>query len=245
MCESSFYTKTQEPYEFLLLRREWKAKRERILIRDDHKCQICGVRKDDAILNVHHKHYIYGLDPWEYKDSELITLCEECHARVHNEQHIPLYRINGNILEEVTLTPCSRCNGAGYLHQFRHVQNGICFRCHGQRYDEYIISCEDYAREHNIDLSEFEDGFRPVKEEAKQMIEEVRILQSQFNTDRVYVKIALKNGNYMNTFLDFSVNAKAGDYLEIDSLRVKSETYKTGKKIQILKGKIIPQHAII
>lgn len=77
------------------------------------------------------------------------------------------------------------------------------------------------------------------------MIEEVRILQSQFNTDRVYVKIALKNGNYMNTFLDFSVNAKAGDYLEIDSLRVKSETYKTGEKIQILKGKIIPQHAII
>lgn len=239
MCESSFYTKTQEPYEFLLLKREWKAKRERILIRDGHKCQICGACGNDVVLHVHHKHYIYGLDPWEYKDSELVTLCEDCHAATHEEQDIPIYRLNGNILQRIVLTPCCRCSGAGYLHQYRHVQNGICFRCHGQRYDEYITSCEDYARENNIDLSEFEDGFRPVKDEAKKLMKEVKVLKSKFAPDKVYVKIYFKNGNYMNTFLDFSVAANVGDSLEIGSLRVKSENNKSGKNIQILKGKVL------
>lgn len=27
---------------------------------------------------------------------------------------------------------CSRCNGSGYLPQYEHVENGICFRCWGE-----------------------------------------------------------------------------------------------------------------
>lgn len=243
MWTSSFYTKTQEPYEFLLLRDEWKAKRERILIRDSHTCQMCGASSDDVVLHVHHKHYINGLDPWEYKDSELVTLCEDCHSKVHFEQKVPFYIFDGNKFVEACYISCSRCGGAGYLYQYRHVQNGICFRCHGQRYDKYIISCEDYAREHNIDLSEFEDGFRPIKQEAKQLIKEVKILQSRFDSEKVYVRIILKNGNYMQTFLDFSVKACAGDTLEVNSLRVKSENSKAGKKIRILKGTVVPKES--
>lgn len=26
---------------------------------------------------------------------------------------------------------CVRCNGTGYLPQFKHVENGICFKCRG------------------------------------------------------------------------------------------------------------------
>lgn len=26
---------------------------------------------------------------------------------------------------------CPRCNGTGYLSQFRHVEQGRCFRCQG------------------------------------------------------------------------------------------------------------------
>lgn len=75
MCDQcSFFTKTQEPYAFLLERREWSAKRLKILTRDGHTCQVCGAYEgSDVRLQVHHKHYIYGLDPWDYKDSELVT----------------------------------------------------------------------------------------------------------------------------------------------------------------------------
>ena len=30
--------------------------------------------------------------------------------------------------EEVRCT-CPRCGGTGYLPQYRHIENGICFKC--------------------------------------------------------------------------------------------------------------------
>ena len=107
MCEHcSFFTKTQEPYSFLLERREWLAKRQIILARDNNCCQRCGAKADSNVhLHVHHKHYISGLDPWEYKDSELITLCDSCHNYVHSTTRVPVYRLEGDKLVEVTLTP--------------------------------------------------------------------------------------------------------------------------------------------
>lgn len=29
--------------------------------------------------------------------------------------------------------PCDRCNGTGYLMQFRHIEGGICFKCRGKK----------------------------------------------------------------------------------------------------------------
>ena len=34
-----------------------------------------------------------------------------------------------------TDNPCRRCDGHGELPQFRHVQNGVCFRCGGSKID--------------------------------------------------------------------------------------------------------------
>lgn len=28
---------------------------------------------------------------------------------------------------------CPRCGGTGYLPQYRHVENGICFKCRGAK----------------------------------------------------------------------------------------------------------------
>jgi len=47
--------------------------------RDGFSCRICGA--EERTLNVHHKIYYKGRHPWEYHDDELVTLCEECHAR--------------------------------------------------------------------------------------------------------------------------------------------------------------------
>lgn len=34
--------------------------------------------------------------------------------------------------EEVRCT-CPRCGGTGYLPQYRHIENEICFKCRGAR----------------------------------------------------------------------------------------------------------------
>lgn len=30
---------------------------------------------------------------------------------------------------------CPRCRGRGYIEAYKHVQNGVCFRCHGSGID--------------------------------------------------------------------------------------------------------------
>lgn len=66
----------------------WKARRREILDRDRHRCMLCG-EKDEillghhAVLNVHHLRYEKGKEPWEYPDSDLVTLCHKCHGTIH------------------------------------------------------------------------------------------------------------------------------------------------------------------
>lgn len=84
-------------------------------------------------LNVHHKLYVRGKKPWEYSEDNLITLCESCHKETHLKEKIPIYRIiNSSLKKESETCPCTRCNGAGYIHQYKHIQNGICFECWGE-----------------------------------------------------------------------------------------------------------------
>jgi len=90
----------------------------------------------NTTLHVHHKYYKYGLLPWEYPDSALITLCWPCHESLHRNEKVPVFDENGNIIEE--LTPCDRCSGAGVFPEFHHVYNGICFKCDGARYLELM-----------------------------------------------------------------------------------------------------------
>ncbi len=87
-------------------------------------------------LHVHHKYYQIGKLPWEYPNEALVTLCWDCHETLHKNLHIPL--INELGLRIGKLRPCSRCFGAGSFPEFSHIQNGICFRCYGAKYDEYI-----------------------------------------------------------------------------------------------------------
>jgi hypothetical protein len=40
-------------------------------------CQICY--DYESTLNVHHRCYLHGKDPWEYSLEAIVTLCESCH----------------------------------------------------------------------------------------------------------------------------------------------------------------------
>jgi len=73
--------KTEE-YHQLLKDGRWQRRRLEIMQRDDFKCTKCGTTND---LNVHHIRYIAGRKPWEYDDSDLITLCGKCHKKWHED----------------------------------------------------------------------------------------------------------------------------------------------------------------
>lgn len=61
----------------------WQQKRLRILERDKFKCLLCSATND---LHIHHSYYQTGLDPWEYEDRTLWTLCGECHRKIQEIQ---------------------------------------------------------------------------------------------------------------------------------------------------------------
>lgn len=57
----------------------WKAKRDVILDRDEHRCTRCNAA--DVRLHVHHTYYKMGMEPWEYEETSLITVCVPCHEQ--------------------------------------------------------------------------------------------------------------------------------------------------------------------
>lgn len=64
---------------------QWKECVERILKRDGFTCKNCGAKGDSVKLHVHHIRYIQGRKAWEYDDSDLVTLCQGCHADLHGK----------------------------------------------------------------------------------------------------------------------------------------------------------------
>ncbi len=57
------------------------------------------------IMQVHHKRYIEGKEYWDYDDSDLITLCKDCHSNLHEKIEIPVYDNNGQILHKKKFLP--------------------------------------------------------------------------------------------------------------------------------------------
>jgi hypothetical protein len=67
----------REAYMRKLRDPRWQKKRLEVLSRDDWACQMCD--DTESTLNVHHRYYTQGAEPWEYPMSALVTLCESCH----------------------------------------------------------------------------------------------------------------------------------------------------------------------
>lgn len=58
--------------------------KEEIKKRDGYKCRLCGTNEKNSVLHVHHK----DRNHTNSSPSNLITLCEECHDKVHNQSQI-------------------------------------------------------------------------------------------------------------------------------------------------------------
>lgn len=86
-------TKAENYYDKLLDSKEWKEKRQLIIIRDFYRCRYCGSEQN---LQVHHKYYNKYPNgkkvlPWDYPNDALITLCDSCHKRIHETKKIKTY----------------------------------------------------------------------------------------------------------------------------------------------------------
>lgn len=68
-------------YQDLLRDPRWQRKRLEIMNRDHWRCTFCG--DANSTLHIHHLFYVSGRAPWQYLNSALTTLCEECHS--HHE----------------------------------------------------------------------------------------------------------------------------------------------------------------
>jgi hypothetical protein len=62
---------------------KWQKKRLEVFKRDKFTCQICMAK--DKTLAVHHKKYVKGKEPWDYKNEYLITLCVDCHEKLKDK----------------------------------------------------------------------------------------------------------------------------------------------------------------
>ena len=76
----SYSTKLKDP--------RWQRKRLEILSRDEWACSLCHSKVDT--LAVHHKDYIPNVEPWDYPNDLLLTLCEDCHEQEKDRE--PLER---------------------------------------------------------------------------------------------------------------------------------------------------------
>jgi 5-methylcytosine-specific restriction endonuclease McrA len=74
LMATAFWQKYKDP--------RWQKRRLEIMEKAGWECERCG-SKDDT-LNVHHKLYRRGADPWDYSDHELQCMCEGCHGRTHD-----------------------------------------------------------------------------------------------------------------------------------------------------------------
>ncbi len=59
---------------------KWQRKRLEILQRDHFTCQLCSDTETE--LQVHHKQYSPGKEPWDYENELLVTVCRQCHSYV-------------------------------------------------------------------------------------------------------------------------------------------------------------------
>ncbi len=74
MANKTYSEKLKDP--------RWQRLRLEVLNRDNFTCRYCGDTK--STLHVHHLYYSKGVEPWEYDDFALMTLCETCHELQHS-----------------------------------------------------------------------------------------------------------------------------------------------------------------
>lgn len=97
--------KIKKKYQETLKDERWLNKRKHILYRDKYQCSTCGSKFH---LNVHHLFYVDGVEPWDYPDDTLVTLCQKCHEKWHRKHGLLFRDSFGNTPQRTQRKPRSR-----------------------------------------------------------------------------------------------------------------------------------------
>ena len=116
----------------------WKERAAEIRALDHHQCVMCGAK--DVELHVHHLSYPPPpFHIWEAYDTELVTLCKDCHAKIHQSTKRPKFNESRELFDIETGTKqgdCSRCKYCVQEHMLDSSEKfmldyyGICIE-HG------------------------------------------------------------------------------------------------------------------
>lgn len=71
-------------YQDKLLDPRWQKRRLEVFQKDNFTCQWCG--ENGKTLHVHHFVYPKSRNPWESNDSDMVTLCCDCHEFTHLDE---------------------------------------------------------------------------------------------------------------------------------------------------------------
>lgn len=78
MTKSAYFQKLLDP--------RWQKKRLDVMSQANFSCQLCG--DAEITLNVHHKEYFKGHEPWEYEVDQLTCVCQPCHESLHFQSDV-------------------------------------------------------------------------------------------------------------------------------------------------------------
>jgi hypothetical protein len=64
--------------------KDWLSFRREVIRLDSYCCTKCGRKESDGVvMQVHHREYIRGHKPWEYRYDMCEAICKGCHASIH------------------------------------------------------------------------------------------------------------------------------------------------------------------
>jgi len=132
-------------YQEQLKNPKWQKLRLKILERDNWTCQGCGEK--EKTLHVHHKLYIQGLNPWDYKTTVLITLCDSCHKLEHDEECRKQRETLMAILDEM------------FLQSEKLDLANVFFQINGVFDSQYLVDMLLYLFRHKNILSQLKTEF--------------------------------------------------------------------------------------
>jgi 5-methylcytosine-specific restriction endonuclease McrA len=87
----------------------WQKRRLEVMQRDSWSCRSCGETKIQ--LQVHHVDYIPGIDPADYPDDMLVTLCQVCHDKERGRDKLETHlattlKMKGFLLSDLLALSC-------------------------------------------------------------------------------------------------------------------------------------------
>ncbi|MDG1302391.1 MAG: hypothetical protein P8R37_12480 [Opitutae bacterium] len=116
-----------------------------------------------SCLNIHHKTYLNGKEPWEYPLNNFEVLCDKCHAKEHGKVSQDKFCENPDCLSpKQPIRQCFRC----------------CFAC-SQKLLEQLVKSE---RENDINIREAKKSRVSLEELKKLNNDQKKLLEEKIET---------------------------------------------------------------